>query len=160
MSKIIIQIGDKKFNILFPDLLRPLKSKERNPLYDSIEKNGVITPIIVDEKYGVIDGINRLKIASHMGLENVPVEVRSGLTHEQKLNLALELNDARRHLTALDRRRGKQKREEIAKSLKANPEQSNRQIADATGVDHHTVASERKKLEATGEIPLRRTYRS
>ena len=35
----------------------------------------------------------------------------------------------------------------------ATPEQSDRQIAQALGVDNHTVSSQRKELETTEEIP-------
>jgi hypothetical protein len=58
----------------------------------------------------------------------------------------------RRHLTA------EQRRDLIAKLLKATPEKSNRQIAETVKVDHKTVASVRAEKEATGEIPqLNRT---
>ena len=45
-----------------------------------------------------------------------------------------------------------QKRELIREQLKATPEQSDRQIAQALGVDKNTVNTQRKQLEATGEI--------
>ena len=41
----------------------------------------------------------------------------------------------------------------IAELLKANPERSDRAIAEIAKVDHKTVAAKRKTLEATGEIP-------
>jgi hypothetical protein len=58
----------------------------------------------------------------------------------------ISANIQRRHLTA------EQKRELIAKLLKAKPEQSNRQIAKQTKASHVTVGAERKKLESTGQI--------
>ena len=59
----------------------------------------------------------------------------------------LSANIHRRHLTA------EQKREIIAKLLKAQPEKSNRTIAQQTKADDKTVAAVRGKLEATAEIP-------
>jgi hypothetical protein len=59
----------------------------------------------------------------------------------------LSANVHRRHLTAT------QRREIVAKILKAQPEKSDRQIAKQTNVDHKTVGAQRTKLEATGEIP-------
>ena len=57
-------------------------------------------------------------------------------------------NVHRRHLTA------EQKRELIAKLLKAQPENSNRAIANATKVvDHKTVGKVRTDMEDRGEIP-------
>jgi hypothetical protein len=61
--------------------------------------------------------------------------------------IALSLNVHRRHLTA------EQKRDVIAKVLMANPEQSNRSIAKQVNGDGKTVASVRRDLEATAEIP-------
>src|ERR1700730_4259722 len=106
MSEPIITIGDRTFTILFSDLLRPLQDSERQALENSIRKQGVIVPVVVDEHDGIIDGGNRAQIAGEGGLANVPVDVRRDLTHEQKLELALALNDARRQLTPADRRRG------------------------------------------------------
>jgi hypothetical protein len=60
---------------------------------------------------------------------------------------AISLNIQRRHLTA------EQKRELIAKVLKAKPDQSNRQIAKQVKADHKTVGKKREQLESTGEIP-------
>jgi hypothetical protein len=57
------------------------------------------------------------------------------------------LNISRRHLTA------EQKRDLIAKLLKANPEQSNRTIAKQVKADHKTVGSVRTELEGRGEVP-------
>jgi hypothetical protein len=56
-------------------------------------------------------------------------------------------NIHRRHLT------GEQKRELIAKILKAKPEASNRQIAKQVKADDKTVAKVRRELESTAEIP-------
>src|SRR5262249_37656356 len=53
----------------------------------------------------------------------------------------------RRHLTA------DQKRELIAKVLKAKPEASNNTIAKQVRADGKTVAKARRKLESTSEIP-------
>lgn len=61
-------------------------------------------------------------------------------THARKLNMA------RRHLTS------EQKRVLIRDQLKATPEQSDRQIAKALGVNHETVGTQRKELEADGGI--------
>jgi DNA-binding Lrp family transcriptional regulator len=55
-------------------------------------------------------------------------------------------NIHRRHLTA------EQKRDLVAKLLKATPEKSNRQIAKAVGVSHPHVAKVREELEASGDV--------
>jgi hypothetical protein len=55
-------------------------------------------------------------------------------------------NIHRRHLTA------EQKRELIAKLLKATPEKSNRQIAETVKASHVTVGAVRAEMESTGQI--------
>jgi hypothetical protein len=59
----------------------------------------------------------------------------------------LSANIHRRHLTA------EQRRELIAKLLKAQPEKSDRQIGKIINADNKTVAAVREKLEAREEIP-------
>jgi hypothetical protein len=63
------------------------------------------------------------------------------------VDYVISKNIHRRHLSA------DQKRELIARLLKATPEKSDRQIAEVAKVDHKTVASIRAKKVATGEIP-------
>jgi hypothetical protein len=52
----------------------------------------------------------------------------------------------RRHLTA------EQKRDLIAKLIKADPSKSDRQIGERINADHKTVGTVRKEQEATGEV--------
>ncbi len=59
----------------------------------------------------------------------------------------ISANIRRRHLTA------EQKRELIAKLIKATPEKSDRAIAKIAKVDHKTVGAVRGNLEARGEVP-------
>jgi hypothetical protein len=59
----------------------------------------------------------------------------------------ISANIHRRHLSA------DQKRDLIAKVLKAKPEQSNAQVAAQVKADDKTVAKVRKELESTSEIP-------
>jgi hypothetical protein len=59
----------------------------------------------------------------------------------------LSVNAARRHLTA------EQKREVIAKLLKAQPGKSNRQIAEMAKDEHKKVGRVRADLEARGVLP-------
>jgi hypothetical protein len=65
----------------------------------------------------------------------------------------ISANIHRRRLTA------EQKRELIAKLLKVQPEQSNRQIAEKVKVDHKTVGSVRAEKESTGDSPVEKDRR-
>jgi hypothetical protein len=59
----------------------------------------------------------------------------------------ISANIHRRHLTA------EQKRDLMAKLIKATPDKSDRQIAETVKVDHKTVGAVRTEQEARGEIP-------
>ncbi len=143
-----IRIGDDVFLLPFADLLPPLSEAERTVLKEDIARRGaVIVPIVIDELCNVIDGANRLRIASELGIKEVPVEVRIGLGKAEKEELAEDLNLHRRHLSR------DQVREIVERRLKRTPEKSNRQIATEVGVDHKTVAVIRRSGESTGEIP-------
>jgi hypothetical protein len=72
------------------------------------------------------------------------VTLPAGVTPEAYV---ASLNIHRRHLTA------EQKRDAIAKLLKAHPEKGDSLIAGETGSTDKTVAKVRQELEATSEIP-------
>ncbi len=135
------------YTLPFADLLPALPDGELDALRDDIRERGIVVPIVIDEHHNVIDGANRLRIAAELGLRNLPVDIRPGLSRPEKEELAEDLNLHRRHLTR------EQLREVIGSRLKRTPEQSNRQIAATVGVDHHTVATVRRDLQSTGEFP-------
>ena len=154
MSLPTVKIGGRVFTILFPSLLRPLTDSERQSLKNSIRKSGVEVAVVVDEDDGIIDGGNRATIAEEVGLKNIRTDMRKGLTAEQKIQLALDLNDARRHLSGTDRKQIKKDTPRlIAEALKANPEKANTVIAEEVGADDKTVGAVRIHLESTSEIP-------
>ena len=70
-----------------------------------------------------------------------------GLTEQEKRLQARALNFARRHLDYAA------KKEIIADELKENPNRSNNWIAKSLGVDDKTVASVRREMQSTSEIP-------
>ena len=78
---------------------------------------------------------------------NIMVSSNAAHAATDPYTYVISANIQRRHLT------GEQKRELIAKVLKAKPEQSNRQIAKQVKSDHKTVGQMRDKMESTGEIP-------
>jgi hypothetical protein len=166
-----VVIGETTFWLPYRDRLPPLSAEERKELKADIAKRGIMTPIIFcrvlgnamiqrnhsafpcarEEDVVVIDGANRVEIASELGLrdEQVPMMRRGDYTTtRQEFDVLVDdLNLHRRHLTP------EQRREYVAKVLKDKPQRSNRQVAAQTGTDHKTVGAVRVKLEATGEIP-------
>jgi hypothetical protein len=135
-----ITIGERTFTVLFPDLLRPLTPAERANLRESIQSEGMFVPIIVDEKDGIIDGINRATIASELGydLDELPLQVVDYLTTAGKRKMVLDLHWARRHLTPDEQQALRQQR--IARVAEARQEgKSLRTIAEAEGVSHQQI---------------------
>jgi protein gp37 len=162
------------------ELLPLLPHDELLALGEDIKKHGLTSPIVLGhwDKYDRIfklwDGRNRLDALEAVGLLEVhpvkkegadsvewptiliktstgPQPVRIKVLREcdgyDPYAYVLSANIHRRHLT------NEQKRELIAKLLKARPEQSNRQIAKLAKVDDKTVASVRREKEAGAEIP-------
>jgi hypothetical protein len=153
--------------------LFPLMSEaELRELGEDIKKNGLKTSIAIyctkgpDEKrqYWLLDGRNRLDAMKAVGLApklSLDKQGRWILTLEgvdendvpQPLSAegepyayVISANIHRRHLTS------EQKRDLIAKLLKATPEKSNRQIAKIVGRSHPHVAKVREELERAGDV--------
>jgi len=143
--------------------LFPLMSEsELKEHAENIQANGLIAPIIIwkeNDKFLLLDGRNRLDALALVGMLRVDdhgtlIDAKSGDEIRQTYRrdgdpyeIALSLNVHRRHLNA------EQRRELIAKVLKAKPEASNRLIAKQVKADDKTVASVRSVLESTAEIP-------
>ena len=121
--------------------------EEYSELKADIQERGVMIPIEFDEAGNILDGYHRFKICQELGIKDYPKVIRAGMSESEKLTHARKLNIARRHLTS------EQKRGLIREQLKETPEKSDRQIAKDLGVDNHTVATQREKLESTEEIP-------
>jgi hypothetical protein len=101
-------------------------------------------PIVIFEDQ-ILDGRNRARAAEKAGVEPNYTEFVG--TREDAKRFAIQANIHRRHLTP------SQKRDLLKKLLKLNPEQSDRSLGSMIKVDKNTVAVERRKMEATGEIP-------
>lgn len=67
-------------------------------MVESVRANGVLVPIVVrpyakeEEKYEILSGHNRVAAAREVGLDNVPVVVRKGLTDNEALLIVTETN--------------------------------------------------------------------
>lgn len=155
-----INVGGRVFTVLFPDLVPPLSEQERDDLRESIIRRGVVNAVVVDEADGIIDGINRLEILAEVGATRFddlvcPLEVKRGLSHDEKEATALDLNTARRQMTRDEitaAKSSRQKRAEVTTLLKRHTDWSNSKIAEIVGVHNQTVANIRLQLESTSEI--------
>ncbi len=94
----------------------------------------------------ILDGFARAKIAKEFGYDCPSVTVK-GLTEQEKRSQVRALNLSRRHLDYAA------KRQIIADELKENSGRSNNWIAKSLGVDDKTVASVRREMQSTSELP-------
>jgi hypothetical protein len=150
------------------DLFPLLPEDELKELAEDIKAHGLQVPLVMwtspdpSEKYeALLDGRNRLDAAAMAGLltvvddglrirtERYPDGERLQLRFSlgDPYELVLSLNIHRRHLTP------EQRRELVAKLLKAKPEASNLSIAKQVKIDDKTVAKVRAVLERRSEIP-------
>jgi hypothetical protein len=157
------------------ELFPPISQAELEALAEDIKAHGLQTWLVKwrnpnpDSTYeALLDGRNRLDALAALGLltvndkgqlcqkvfdgESATYELRplASLCTYRKgdpYKIALSLNMLRRHLTP------EQKRDVIAKLLRAQPDQSNLAIAKQVKADDKTVAKVRADLEARSEIP-------
>jgi DNA modification methylase/ParB-like chromosome segregation protein Spo0J len=127
-------------------LLPPLDADTYAGLRANISINGVQVPVVKDEDGYILDGFARSKIAKEFGYD-CPSVVVTGLTDQEKRSQVRALNLARRHLDSYA------KRQVIADELKENPGRSNNWTAKSLGVDDKTVASVRREMQSSSEIP-------
>jgi hypothetical protein len=145
------------------DLFPLMSESELRELGEDIKARGLVSPIITCGGK-LLDGRNRLDAMELVGIKLDELwrgrkvfapksrivdgaRVLVGSFDGDPYDYVLSANLHRRHLT------GEQKRELIAKVLKAKPEASNALIAKQVKADDKTVAKVRRKLESTSEIP-------
>lgn len=117
--------------LIVPNPHQPRKNfspADLEDLLSSIKEHGILQPLIVTElaegKYELIAGERRLRASKLLGLQKVPVVVRSA-TEQQKLELALIENIQRQNLDPVEEARAYQsladlfslKHEEVAKRV-------------------------------------------
>jgi hypothetical protein len=141
------------------ELLPLMSEDELQELADDIHKNKLREPVTLfnDPVLGrcLLDGRNRLDALALSSELNIKLFFESAPGYGgwavvytgDPYAFVISKNIRRRHLSS------EQKRELLAKLIKAEPEKSNLQIAKTTGVSDKTVASVRETLERRSEIP-------
>jgi hypothetical protein len=145
------------------DLFPMMTRAELIALGEDIKANGLQTaPILWEAEkgapYQLLDGRNRLDAMEAVGLPVIDTNGRwlvqdidrlcRRIRGDDPYSMAVSVNIHRRHLTA------DQKRDLIAKLLKATPEKSNRRIAKAVGVSHPHVGKIRMEMETVGDVEI------
>jgi protein gp37 len=132
---------DQEFNSRLPKL----NPDEYQRLEKSIITEGCRDALVVWDGI-ILDGHNRYEICQRHDISFSVMELQFDSRKDARLWI-IDYQLAKRNLTT------QQKRELIAQRLRLAPEQSDRRIAERSGVGHKTVGAERRRLESTGEIP-------
>jgi hypothetical protein len=124
-----------------------MEGEEFDALVADIREHGLRESIVLFEGE-ILDGRNRYRACIEAGVEPTCAAPFSG-NHADAIDFVISANIHRRHLTP------GQKRELIARRLKANPEMSDRSIAKIAKVSHHTVAKARKATGQSAQLEKR-----
>ena len=118
-----------------------MEGEEFDALVADIKANGLREGIVLYENM-ILDGRNRYRACEAAGVQpEYPI-----ISITDPVAYVISANLHRRHLTA------QQKRELIAKLIKAAPEKSDRQIAETAKASPTTVGTVRAKMEAAGDV--------
>ena len=130
-------------NLIIPDPEQPRKAfitSEMKELKNSIESQGILTPLIVesnykDNKYLLLDGERRYRCAKELQLEKVPTEIIKGpLTYEERTTIRFHIQEQHSSWTELDKARAIYKyRKETNKTIAEIAQTLNLQIPKVHG---------------------------
>ena len=89
LSTQLVHLSDIKKSNSELRLHSPAQRKKAQRLF---KRQGIVVPIILDERFNIIDGRLRFEIAQEQGWKSLDCVVLHGLTEPQKKELALSLN--------------------------------------------------------------------
>jgi len=150
-----IQLGDTTFYVLYSCVVPSLSETEFEALCSDVAHNQVLIAIIVDERSIIIDGVHRARAAQKVGLKQIPVQVRPGLSEQEKWKLAQDLNLHRRHLTPEQIQQIiKENREKLPQMAITLRQQGNslRQIGEELSISHQHAKQLIQKEAAVNNI--------
>jgi ParB family chromosome partitioning protein len=123
--------------------------QEISELSDSIKDKGILQPLVVTEispgRYELIAGERRLRAAKKALLISVPVIVRTGISDQDKAELALIENVQRQNLNPIERAKG-------FADLQKKFELTQEEIADKLNLSRSKVANTLRLLKLPSEV--------
>ena len=126
------------------ELFPALDDATEAALRASIERFGVIVPVVVDQHGELLDGRHRARIARDLGVE-YETQMREVADADEAREIARTLNSDRRHLSLEQRR-------EVVVALREDGH-SQRAIANALGVSRKAVRNDLDKVGPLAHVP-------
>ena len=132
-------------DLITPNPTQPrthFKKEELDELAESIQKNGLLQPILVrkkDEKYEIVAGERRWQACKQLGMETVPVCIRE-VDDDETIVLALVENIQRTDLNPIEEAYGYRRMMERGKMTQS-------QVAQAVSKGRSTIANALRLLE-------------
>ena len=130
--------------------------EEMGDLYElaaSIDRLGLLHPIVVDRDFRLVAGARRLKACKILGHEKIPTRDFGDLTRDERLEIELEENTQRKDLTPHEIMKARRKEVEVTKKVLRNGGAKrngvSRQVVAKLGRPKE-VASERAVQKRTG----------
>ena len=117
--------------------------EEYEALRDDIAHNGVEEPILVTSEGIIIDGHERFKAATELGLRKYPIRILGNMSQQERKEKAIALNLLRRQLSESERRHW------LEELIRLNPQMSSRDLARTANVSHTTAARAKAKVLGT-----------
>ena len=130
-------------NLTPSPVLPPLPAEEYAALKAHIALHGVEEPILVTSNGTIIDGHERLKAITDLGIRKYPIRVVGNLTDKERREMAIALNLLRRHLSQGERKHW------LEELVRLNPHQSSRDLAATANVSQSTAARAKAKVLGT-----------
>ena len=124
-------------------VLPPLSPEEYGALRDHIACNGVEEPILVTSEGIIIDGHERFKAVTELGIRKYPIRVVGNLSEKERREMAISLNLLRRHLSRSERQHS------LEELIGFNPQISSRDLAATAKVSQSTAARAKAKVLGT-----------
>jgi len=90
-------------------------------LMQSLDENGLINPVVVNQKNELLSGYRRLLAAKKLGWNEIEVKVVETTDELDKINIELEENIARKDFTPDELQQGLNKRSELLKLKNMSP---------------------------------------
>ncbi len=87
-----------RINAAYYDFIPRPNAKDRRRLKESIRRNGVEIPLILNRDGFIMDGHTRYEICQELGITDIPTEIKEFSDEESERKFVIMTNLSRRHL--------------------------------------------------------------